>query len=706
MRTHCPYCAMQCAMTLELRDGRYAAAGDPSFDVNAGDLCMKGFTAAETLAHPERLLVPLVRRGGELVEATWDEALAAAAAGFERIAARDGRDAVAAFGSGALTNEKAYAFGKFARLALGTANFDYNGRFCMSSAAAAANRSLGIDRGLPFPLAWLGEADVLLLAGGNPLDTMPPLERYLAQQRANGASIVIDPRATPFAAGASLHLQAAPGTDAIVAYAMLHVLVAERRIDDAYVAARTAGFDDVRRIAEREHPERAERRTGVPADAIRAAARALAGARRAIVLTGRGVEQHANGTDAANAYINLALALGLPGRPGSGYGTLTGQGNGQGGREHGQKSDQLPGYGSVDDPAAVARVARVWNVAPERIARRGLTAAEIFETLGERVRGLLVMGSNPVVSAPRTFALRARLERTEHVVVCDFFRSETAGYAHVVLPALQWAEERGTMTNLEGRVLLRERCAEPPPGPRSDLWILRELAARLGVPDLLPGDAPEAVFDELREASRGGRADYSGVSYARLRAGERLYWPVPGPDHPGTPVLFGERFPTPGGRARFIAVEAAARIEETDAEFPWTLTTGRVREHYLSGTQTRRTARLSDAVREPVAELHPALAERFGIADGARMRITSRRGFVELRVRHTESIRPETIFAPFHWGEEATVNDAVGGPLDPLSKMPPFKACAVKIAPCQPDDEFASVALTEVPEDVTVHASY
>lgn len=668
-------------MTLEDRAGVMHAVGDAEFDVNAGELCTKGFTAAETLAHPQRLLAPLVRRDGVLVEAGWDEALDVAAAGFRRIRARDGGDALATFGSGALTNEKAYVLGKFARLVFETANFDYNGRFCMASAAAAANRSLGIDRGLPFPLAWLSSADVLMVAGGNPLDTMPPLERYLREQRAGGALIAVDPRATAFSNLASHHLQVAPGTDAVVAYALLHVLIAERLVDEAYIVSRTHGFADVQRRAEREHPERAEKRTGVPADQLRAVARVLAAGKRTIILTGRGVEQHRNGTDAATAYINLALALGLPGRAGSGYGTLTGQGNGQGGREHGQKSDQLPGYCSVDDPASAARIAAVWNVDPARVVRRGLTAAEILRALGERILGLLVVGSNPIVSAPRTAALRERLARVEHLVVCDFFLSETAEYADVVLPVMQWAEEYGTITNLEGRILLRERCALPPAGVRGDLWILRALAQRLGADDVVTTDEPEAVFEELRRATAGSRADYSGVTYARLRAGEQLHWPVPAVDHPGTPVLFRDRFPTADGRARFVAIDAASAIEEVDQIYPWTLTTGRVRDHYLSGTQTRRVARLTAAVPEPVAEVHPALAERFGIDDGALMRITSRRGSVVIRARLTLTVRPEIIFAPFHWGGNSTVNDLIDDRLDPLSKMPPFKACAVNIAP-------------------------
>lgn len=666
-------------MRLESTPTGYRARGDAEFDVNAGDLCMKGFASAETLDHPERLLGPLVRRDGVLQPATWDEALDAAAQGFRAVRASRGPDAVAAFGSGALTNEAAYAFGKFARLALETANFDYNGRFCMSSAAAAANRAFGIDRGLPFPLTWLGEADVLLVAGGNPRETMPPLERYLARQRAHGTSIVVDPRATGFARDATLHLQAAPGTDASLAYALLHVLIAERRIDDAYLATRTTGFADVARVAEREHPERAERRTGVPAESIRVAARALASAKRAIVITARGVEQHRNGTDAASAYINLALALGLPGRDGCGYGTLTGQGNGQGGREHGQKSDQLPGYATLDDPIAVTRVARVWGCAPERVTRRGMTAAEIFATLGRETRALFVLASNPAVSAPNSAAFRARLRDLDCVVVCDFFLSETARDAHVVLPALQWAETVGTMTNLEGRVLLRERVVEPPMGPRSDLTILRALATRLDAGSFFASDDAEVTFDELRRATRGARADYFGVTYARLRAGETLHWPVRDETDPGTPALFATAFATPDGRARCIAVSPDTEVEDVDALYPWTLTTGRSREHYLSGTQTRRIATLAAAAPEPTAHVHPTLAARFGIADGDRVRLISRRGAVELRAELDAGLRAETIFSTFHFGGSQTINDLTSDALDPLSRMPAFKACAVRL---------------------------
>jgi assimilatory nitrate reductase catalytic subunit len=679
MRTHCPYCALQCGMRLEKTPDGYAVRGDESFDVNAGALCTKGFTAAETLAHPDRILAPLIRRNGVLEPARWDDALEYVAERFRDIGERHGRDAVAAFGSGALTNERAYAFGKFARLALRTRNFDYNGRFCMSSAAVAANRAFGLDRGLPFPLAWLDRAECLLVAGGNPGDTMPPLARRLGERR-TGATIVIDPRRTAFAANASLHLQPVPGTDALLARALLHVVIAEGFIDRAYIATRTNGFDEVRRAAERTYPELAERHTGVPADEIRHGARMLARASSAIVLTARGVEQHRDGSDAANAYLNLALALGLPGKPLSGYGTLTGQANGQGGREHGQKSDQLPGYRNARDPQARADVARAWNVEPDDLGTPGLTASELFTALGTSIHGLFVVGSNPAVSAPNAAAVRANLAKTEFVVVCDFLPSETVAFAHVVLPVLQWAEESGTVTNLEGRLLLRERVAEPPEGPRSDLRVLQGLAERLGAPRLLASTDPADVFDELARVTAGGRADYSAASHARLRDGERLYWPVSAAAPQGTPVLFETAFPTPDGRASFVSAdERAPGSEAPDRAYPYAFTTGRVRDHYLSGTQTRRVERLVRAAPEPVVEMHPSVAAHHGVADGELVRVRSRRGSIEIRARITEAVRPDTLFAAFHWAEPGAANDLTSDALDPHSRMPAFKGCAVSL---------------------------
>ena len=365
---------------------------------------------------------------------------------------------------------------------LRTRYIDYNGRFCMSSAAAAGMRAFGVDRGLPFPLADLGEADTLLLVGANPAETMPPLVRYLAEQQARGGQlIVVDPRVTATARQANLHLQTAPGTDLALANALLHIVITEGLVDQDYVRRRTTGFEAAARVAAGYWPERVERLTGVPVADLRATVRALAGARRAILVTARGAEQHGKGTDTVSAWINLALALGLPGRPGSGYGCLTGQGNGQGGREHGQKADQLPGYRRIDDPAARAHVAGVWGMDPADLPGPGVPATELLGRLGrpDGPRALLVFGSNPVVSAPRAGRVERRLDALDLLVVADFVRSETAELADVVLPSAQWAEEDGTMTNLEGRVLRRRAVRPPPAGVRTDLAILTDLAARL-----------------------------------------------------------------------------------------------------------------------------------------------------------------------------------------------------------------------------------
>jgi assimilatory nitrate reductase catalytic subunit len=743
--THCPYCALQCGMTL-VRTGGQVTVQPRDFPTSGGGLCRKGWAAADLLDVPDRLTTPLVRAGkGEpLRPASWAAALDRVVAEIGRVQRRYGRDAVGVFGGGGLTNEKAYLLGKFARVALGTANIDYNGRFCMSSAAAAVNRSFGVDRGLPFPLTDVAGADAVLLAGGNLAETMPPLTRHLAGMRERGgALIVVDPRRTATARLADLHLQITPGTDLALANGLLHLAVRAGHVDTAYLAARTTGWDGVRQVAARYWPERVERITGVPVPELRRAAELLAAGRR-YVLTGRGAEQHSAGTDTVSAFINLALALGLPGRPRSGYGCVTGQGNGQGGREHGQKADQLPGYRRIDDPAARRHVAGVWGVDPASLPGPGLSAYELLAALGTAggPRALLVFGSNPAVSAPRAGAVRAGLSRLDFLAVADFVQSETCEYADVVLPTTQWAEEDGTMTNLEGRVIRRRRALPPPAGVRTDLAILSGLAARLGHAAGFP-PIPEAVFAELGRASAGGVADYSGLDYHRLtpdggtghrggadggpsgagggpnggsnggtggghradRGGsagegtdegaadgagadgaggaiEGAFWPCPaapaGQRPTPTPRLFLDRFGTPDGRARFVPVRHRPVAEDTDPDYPTYLTTGRMLMHYQSGAQTRRIPVLAAAAPGPYVELHPQLAARLRVADGQPVRVTSRRGSTIAPARLSEEIRLDTVFMPFHF---PGVNDVTSDALDPVSRMPAFKVCAVRVEP-------------------------
>lgn len=745
--THCPYCALQCGMALSpLPTGGVEVVERPDFPVNRGALCGKGRTAPAVLAPGVRLTSPLVRSGDALVPASWEEALDRIAGELTRVRSSYGADALGVFGGGGLTNEKAYALGKFARVVLGTSQIDYNGRFCMSSAAAGGIKAFGLDRGLPFPMEDIPRTGCVILVGSNLAETMPPSLRFFHELRENGGTlIVVDPRRTKTAEQADLHLAPRPGTDLALALGLLHLVVAEGRVDEEYVADRTVGWEDARAAAMAHWPEYVERITGVSVPQLREAVRLFCAPESAMVLTARGPEQQSKGTDTVGAWINLCLATGRAGRPLSGYGCLTGQGNGQGGREHGQKADQLPGYRKLDDPAARRHVAEVWGVDPDSLPGPGRSAYELLDALGTDVRSLLLMGSNPVVSAPRAAHVEERLRSLEFLAVCDVVLSETAALADVVLPVTQWAEETGTTTNLEGRVLLRRQALTPPDGVRSDLEVLHGLAARLGVEKGFPTD-PEEVFEELRRASAGGIADYSGITYRRLAEENGVFWPCPTPApastpaqipasapasapapastqapapasaqapapmpastaaqipasapasaqapapapasvsapgvHPGTPRLFLDRFATPDGRARFVAVSHRPAAEEPDDEYPVLLTTGRVVAQYQSGAQTRRVDELNAAAPGPFVELHPRLAARLGAAEGDPVAVVSRRGRAVAPARITTGIRADTVFMPFHWPGEGRANSLTNPALDPTSRMPEFKVCAVRV---------------------------
>ncbi|WP_327716953.1 molybdopterin-dependent oxidoreductase [Streptomyces sp. NBC_00490] len=689
--THCPYCALQCGMNLTpVPDGGVEVTERADFPVNRGALCGKGRTAHQVLSSRVRLTSPLVRSEGKLVPATWEEALNRIAGELRRTRAEHGPDACGVFGGGGLTNEKAYTLGKFARVVLGTSQIDYNGRFCMSSAAAGGIKAFGLDRGLPFPLEDIPKTGCVILVGSNPAETMPPSMRFFNELRENGGTlVVIDPRRTKTAEQADLHLMPRPGTDLALALGLLHLVVAEGRVDEAYVDERTAGWEEARAAAMAHWPEYVERITGVPVPQLRETVRMFCEPEAAMVLTARGPEQQSKGTDTVGAWINLCLATGRAGRPFSGYGCLTGQGNGQGGREHGQKADQLPGYRKLDDPAARRHVAEVWGVEPDSLPGPGRSAYELLDALGVDIRSLLLMGSNPVVSAPRAAHIEERIKSLDFLAVCDVVLSETAALADVVLPVTQWAEETGTTTNLEGRVLLRRKAITPPEGVRSDLEVMHELADRLGVEKGFPTD-PEEVFEELRRASAGGPADYSGITYRRLAEENGVFWPCPAADadaeagHPGTPRLFLDRFATPDGRARFVPVSHRASAEEPDEEYPVLLTTGRVVAQYQSGAQTRRVDELNAAAPGPFVELHPRLAARLGAAEGDPVAVVSRRGRAVAPARITTGIRPDTVFMPFHWPGEGRANTLTNPALDPTSRMPEFKACAVRLETVKP----------------------
>ena len=681
--THCCFCGVQCGMHLKVADGRVIGVESRDFPHNRGSLCPKGVVAYQQVNHPERLTHPLMRRGGKggrLERATWDEALDYVVRRWREIQAQHGRDAVAVYSGSSMTNEKCYLTGKFARVALGTRHIDYNGRLCMSAAATAYAKALGIDRA-PLPMPDIALAECILVAGSNVAECFPIVMNWIWLARDRGARlIVMDPRETPIARTADLWLPVRPGTDIAVLNAMLRQLIHDGLADEAYLAERTTGWEAVRAAVEPYTPEEAERIAGVPAERVVAAARLYGRAPRSLIMHARGIEHSTHGVDTCLACINLALARGQVGKPGGGTMMITGQGNGQGGREHGQKANQLPGYRHIDVPEERQYVADVWGMPEAELPWEGAAATEMVRLMATgEIKSCLILCSNLMVSLPDNAVVQRALANLEPLVVIDFFMSETAELADVVLPGSVWCEDEGTTTNLEGRVLKINRAAAPPGEARNDWQILCDLAGRLGKGRFFPFRSPREIFDELRRASKGGFADYYGITYEKIEAQGGVFWPCPTEDHRGTPRLFAERFGHPDGRARMFPIAYRPPAEEPNERYPFRLTTGRVVYHYLSGTQTRRLGFLQAQAPEPWVEIHPQAAARLGIRDKERVRVRTPRGAMELKALVVPTIRPDTLFIPFHYGHEQAVNQLTNPAVDPTVKIPEYKVCAAAV---------------------------
>ncbi|MGE5245967.1 MAG: molybdopterin oxidoreductase family protein [Betaproteobacteria bacterium] len=694
--THCCFCGQQCGIQLKVKDERVVGF-EPweAFPFNRGKLCPKGVKRYMQDEHPDRLRAPLERVEGEgFREIAWEAALDRTAREIQRIQSAYGRDAFAVLTGASLTNEKAYLMGKFARVALRTSNIDYNGRLCMVSAGAASKKVFGIDRSAN-PWSDIPNAKVILVAGANIAECAPITTDYLWQARENGARlIVIDPRMTPIARTADLFIPVRPGGDIGVFNGMLHVMIERGWIDRPFLAAHTTGFDAVAAGVARYTPEYAARIAGVPASMIVRAAEMWGPAETSFLLHARGIEHHSKGVDNCLAAINLVVASGRIGREGCGYAMITGQGNGQGAREQGQKCDQLPGARDVENPEHRQHIAGVWGVPEESIPHTGLSAVPLLEAIHDgRIRGLLLICFNPAVSLPNGDFIREALSRLEYFAVIDFFLSETARYADVVLPGSLMEEDEGTTTSVEGRVIHHRRAVAPPAGAREDWRIICDLAARLGAGEKFAYGSTREMFEELRVASKGGVADYAGITWERIDREQGVFWPCPSEDHPGTPRLYeGGRFGHPDGRAHLQPVEWRPAAEEPDEEYPIVLTTGRVVSQYLSGTQTRRIGSLVDQYPQPRCEMHPRLAERLGVVDGDFVRVESRRGSIVVRAQVVRTIRPDTVFVPYHWPLERSANNCTIRAIDPVSKIPEFKICAVRVTKAEaPADAIAAL---------------
>jgi assimilatory nitrate reductase catalytic subunit len=654
------------------------------FPFNEGKLCPKGVKRYLQGSHPDRLLTPLERApdaSGGFRPIGWDGALDRVVAEIRRIRDAYGPDAFAMLSGVSLTNEKSYLVGKFARLALGTANLDYNGRLCMVSAGTANKKALGIDRASN-PWSDIRLADVVFIAGANVAECAPITTSYVWQARDRGARLIVaDPRVTPLARTSDVFLGLRPGTDSALMGTILHVLIARDWLDHDFIAQHTEGFEAAAEAVREYTPAWGAHVTGVPAKRIEEAAELWGTSGTGMLLHARGIEHHTKGVDNVLSCINLGLATGKFGKPGCGVTTITGQGNGQGGREHGHKCDQLPGNRDLTNPEHRAYIASVWGCPVDEIPGKGKTAQEIMNAIHDgEIKGLLSICFNPAVSLPDTQFTAAALEKLEFFAIIEFFLSETAHFADIVLPGSLHEEDEGTSTSVEGRVIKINAAVKPPGEARRDWDILLDIARRLGKGRYFPYCTTREMFEELRVASKGGTADYSGITWERIEAEHGVFWPCPSEAHPGTPRLYeGGRFYTESGRAKFHPVLFRQPAEVVDDDYPVWLTTGRVVSQYLSGTQTRRIGPLVDQYPEPLCEMHPRLAAGIGIATGDIVRVTSRRGAMTLPASVVETIRPDTVFIPYHWPGAKAANQLTQRALDPLSKIPEYKVSAVRV---------------------------
>jgi formate dehydrogenase alpha subunit len=665
----CTFCGCGCTIQLQVNDGRVVQVTSRIGEgPGQGNLCVKGRYGFQFIGHPDRLTTPLVRRDGELVEASWDEALGLVAGKLADVRAAHGPDAIAGFSSARCTNEENYLFQKFMRAVIGTQNVDHCARLCHASTVTGLRQSLG-SGAMTNSFDDLETADAIIIIGSNTSESHPIAALRIKKAQRRGARlIVVDPRAIDMARRADLHLQLRPGTNVAVLNGLMHVVLEEGLADDDFIAARTEGFDELPGVLAAYTPELVEEISGVPADDLRAAARLFATAARGAIFYSMGITQHSHGTEHVLAISNLALMTGNLGRKGTGVNPLRGQNNVQGACDMGALPDVYTGYQSVGDPGAQRKFSEAWGVALAE--QPGLTVTEAFDAMAEgKVRALYVVGENPMLSDPDQTHVEEALRGLDFLVVQDIFLSETAALADVVLPAASFAEKDGTFTNTERKVQLLHAAVPSPGQARPDWRIIVDLARLMGA-DWSYGH-PREVMTEIGQLT----PSYAGITFDRLEEGG-LCWPCPDESHPGTPILHLGQFTR--GLGKFFPVAYQAPAEEADEEYPLTLTTGRMLEHYHTGTMTRRSDGLNELVPTGFVEVSPADAEAFGVVDGAAIAVETRRGRIEVPARVTPRVRPGTVFIPFHFWE-SPANRLTNTARDPLAKIPEFKVCGCRI---------------------------
>ncbi len=682
----CPFCGVGCQVSLKVKGDKVVHVEGINGPANEGRLCVKGRFGFDYINHGHRLTKPLIRKDGapkgmnvdpadpltHFREASWDEALDAAAAGLARLRDDHGGEAIAGFGSAKCTNEEAYLFQKLIRMGFGHNNVDHCTRLCHASSVTALLENVG-SGGVTAGFNEIENADVAIVIGSNPIENHPVAATYFKQfTKRGGKLIVMDPRGVGMGRFATHRLQFRPGADVSMLNAIMHVIAEEGLQDDAYIAAHTENWGAMRDHLRGFSPEEMAPICGIDADTLRDVARVWAGAKAGMIFWGMGVSQHTHGTDNSRCLISLALMTGNVGRPGTGLHPLRGQNNVQGASDAGLIPMFLPDYKSVKDPEVLARYSDVWNT-DNMNPNPGLTVVEIMDAVHDRkIKGMYILGENPAMSDPDVTHVREALERMEFLVSQDIFLTETASYADVVFPAAAFAEKTGTVSNTN-RTVQMGRPAVPPPGEaREDWWITIELAKRLGLD--WPQTHPREVFAEMEQVM----PSLSNITWDRLERQNAVTYPSLSPEDPGQSVVFGDGFPRAGGRAKFTPASILPPAEEPDADYPMVLTTGRQLEHWHTGSMTRRSVVLDAIEPEANCSIHPKTLRTMGVEPGGHVRLTTRRGSIVVMARADSAIAEDMVFLPFAY-VEAAANILTNPALDPYGKIAEMKFAAVRV---------------------------
>ncbi|MCY4499590.1 MAG: formate dehydrogenase subunit alpha, partial [Rhodospirillaceae bacterium] len=679
-----------CQITYQLEDspkGRViAAVQGRDGPANHNRLCVKGRFGFDYVTHPHRLTVPLIRRDGapksadcevdpanpftHFREASWEEALDRAAGGLASIRDREGGAALAGFGSAKGSNEEAYLVQKMVRQGFGTNNVDHCTRLCHASSVVALLEGIGSGAGTA-PFTACEDSDVIIVIGANPTENHPVAATFFKQAAKRSTLIVMDPRGQALKRHATHMLQFNPGTDVALLNALLNVIVTEELYDRQYIEANVSGFDALSKHILDFTPEEMAPICGIEAERIREVARTYARAERGIIFWGMGISQHTHGTDNARCLIALSMITGHVGRPGTGLHPLRGQNNVQGASDAGLIPMVFPDYQSVEAGEIRARFEDLWGRPLD--AEKGLTVVEIMDAVhADKIKGMYIMGENPAMSDPDVEHARAGLAKLEHLVVQDIFLTETAFHADVVLPASAWPEKDGTVTNTNRQVQMGRTALALPGDARQDWWIIQEIARRIGLDWNYTG--PADVYEEMRECMNS----IKGISWERLRRDSAVTYPCASEDDPGKPIIFGDGYPTPSGRGRFVPAGIIPPDEQPDENYPMILTTGRVLEHWHTGAITRRASVLDTIEPEAVCHMAPQDLRGVGAKGGDHVRVSTRRGTIELAARIDSGVPPGTVFVPFAF-VEAAANLLTNAALDPFGKIPEFKYCAAKV---------------------------